>query len=141
YHPSDGPEVPAYVARPEGEGPHPAIVVCYELQGMADIPEGGPHMRDVAGRFADRGYVAIVPDVFAARGQFPRIEGGAVVGAPSDDAMIHDLIGAVDWLRGQPFVHREAIGVVGFCGGGRQALFLAARCPGLRAAASFYGRP
>jgi len=108
---------------------------------MADTPEGGPHMRDVAARFADRGYVAIVPDVYTARGEFPRIEEGAIVGAPTDEALITDLCGAAEWLRGQQFVKSEAIGVIGWCGGGRQALFLAARCPSLKAAASFYGRP
>jgi carboxymethylenebutenolidase len=141
YQSSDGPEVPAYVARPDGVGPYPSIVMCYELWGMADTPEGGPHMRDVAGRFASRGYVAMVPDVYTARGEFPRIEAGAIVGAPSDAAFESDLRSAVDWLRGQAYVARDAIGTIGWCGGGRQALFLAARCPGLRAAASFYGRP
>src|SRR5438445_9571723 len=79
-YPSDGQSVPAYVARPDGPGPHPAIVMCYELWGMAETPEGGPHMREVAARFADQGYVAIVPDVYTARGEFPRIEEGAIVG-------------------------------------------------------------
>jgi carboxymethylenebutenolidase len=141
YRSPDNVDVPSYIARPEGAGPFPAILMCYELWGMADTPEGGPHMRDVAARFASRGYVAMVPDVFAARDQFPRVEGGAIVGAPSDEAFEHDLVAAVDWLRAQSYVAGEAIGVIGWCGGGRQALFMAARCPGLRAAASFYGRP
>jgi carboxymethylenebutenolidase len=38
-------------------------------------------------------------------------------------------------------VAADRIGVIGWCGGGRQALFLAGRCHDLRAAASFYGRP
>src|SRR5688572_18226797 len=124
YRSPDGPEVSAYLARPEGSGPFPAMLMCYELWGMADTPEGGPHMRDVAGRFASRGYVAIVPDVYTARGEFPRVEGGAIVGAPSDEAFEHDLRAAVDWLREQPYVAADAIGVIGWCGGGRQALFL-----------------
>ncbi|HZT09159.1 MAG TPA: dienelactone hydrolase family protein [Chloroflexota bacterium] len=137
----DGLDVPAHLARPEGAGPHSAVVMCYELWGMADTPEGGPHMRDVAARFAAAGYVALIPDVYAARGESPRLENGAVVGGPSDEAAQTDLCAAVRWLADQPFVKGDAIGVIGWCGGGRYALFLAARCPNVRAAASFYGRP
>jgi carboxymethylenebutenolidase len=141
YQSSDGQKVPAYLARPDGAGPYPAILMCYELWGMADTPEGGPHMRDVAARFAKRGYAAIVPDIYAARGKFPQIEGGAIVGGPNDDEADRDLSAAVQWLRSQSYVNGDAIGVIGWCGGGRHALFLAARCPEVRAAASFYGRP
>ncbi len=138
---SDGQDVPTFLSRPDGPGPFPAILMCYELWGMADTPEGGQHMRDVAIRFANRGYVAIVPDIYAARGQFPRLEGGAIVGGPRDEDADRDLCAAVEWLRSQPYVAGDAIGAIGWCGGGRHALFLAARCPDLRATASFYGRP
>lgn len=141
YRTPDGREVPTYLARPEGAGPHPAILMCYELWGMADLPEGGPHMRDVAGRFAQEGYVAIVPDYYQALGEAPRLEGGTIVGGPSDDASDDALCAGARWLHTQPYVKADAIGVIGWCGGGRHALFLAARCPEVRAAASFYGRP
>lgn len=133
--------VQTYVARPEGDGPFPAILLCYEFWGMLEIPGGGPHMRDVAGRFAEQGYLAAVPDYYATRGQQPTMEGGTITGGPSDEASGQDLCQAVQWLRQRPDVQADHIGVIGWCGGGRQALFLAARCPDVRAAASFYGRP
>jgi carboxymethylenebutenolidase len=141
FRATDGATVSTYVARPAGTGPFPALVLGYEFWGMLDVPAGGPHMRDVAARFAAEGYVAAVPDYYAARGQQPTMEGGTIVGSPSDEQSTSDLRDCVHWLVGRPDVDAERIGVIGWCGGGRQALFLAANCPELRAAAAFYGRP
>jgi carboxymethylenebutenolidase len=141
YRAEDGAAVSTYLARPAGDGPFPAVLMAYEFWGMLEVPGGGPHMRDVAGRFAAAGYVAAVPDYYAARGQQPTMEGGTIKGGPSDERSGQDLELAVKWLKTLPFVAGERIGVVGWCGGGRQALFLAGRSRELRAAASFYGRP
>ena len=67
YTASDGATVNTFEARPNGDGPFPAMVMAYEFWGMLEVPAGGPHMRDVAQRFAQAGYVAIVPDYYAAR--------------------------------------------------------------------------
>jgi carboxymethylenebutenolidase len=141
YRAEDGAAVSTYLARPEGQGPFPAVLMAYEFWGMLEVAGGGPHMRDVAGRFAAEGYVAAVPDYYAARGQQPTMEGGTIKGGPSDERSGEDLALAVEWLRTLPYVKRDGVGVVGWCGGGRQALFLAGRSPNLQAAASFYGRP
>jgi carboxymethylenebutenolidase len=141
YPAPDGLPVQTYLARPAGDGPFPGILMCYELWGMLEIAGGGPHMRDVAARFAREGYVAIVPDYYATRGQQPSMQGGTIVGGPPDEEADEDLCAAVRWLQGQPYIQADRIGVIGWCGGGRHALFLAARCPELRAAAAFYGRP
>ena len=108
---------------------------------MLEVPGGGPHMRDVAGRFAAAGYVAAVPDYYAARGQQPTMEGGTIKGGPSDEQSGRDLEACVRWLAARPDVDGSHIGTIGWCGGGRQALFLAARSDAIRACASFYGRP
>lgn len=141
YTTADGTKVPVFLATPEGTGPFPAILMAYELWGMLEIPGGGPHMRDVAARFAAAGYVAAVPDYYTARGQQPRMEDGAIKGGPSDDQSISDLCDGARFLAGLSSVEAGRIGVIGWCGGGRQSLFLAARCPEVRAAAAFYGRP
>ena len=141
YRASDGIEITTYLARPGGAGPFPALVLGYEFWGMLEVPAGAPHMRDLAERFAAEGYVAAVPDYYAARGKQPTMEGGTIVGSPSDEESTSDLCDGVHWLATLPYVDPERIGVIGWCGGGRQALFLAARCAGVKAAASFYGRP
>ncbi len=141
YLADDGVSVATFLARPDGAGRFPALVMGYEFWGMLEVPGGGPHMRDVAGRFAEAGYVAAVPDYYAARGQQPTMEGGTIKGAPTDEQSGRDLEACVRWLGTLPYVAAGRIGTIGWCGGGRQALFLAARSDAIRAAASFYGRP
>ena len=54
----DGSEMGAYVARPRGEGPHPAMMVFQEALGV------NSQLRGVADRYAEAGYVAVAPDLF-----------------------------------------------------------------------------
>jgi carboxymethylenebutenolidase len=49
----------AYLACPEGDGPHPGVIVIHEIFGLSSF------IKDVAGRFADQGYVALAPDLFS----------------------------------------------------------------------------
>ena len=55
---SDGTTLPAYVAKPAGDGPHPAILVFQEAFGV------NAHIRDVVERFARAGYTALAPALF-----------------------------------------------------------------------------
>jgi len=141
YTAADGATVSTYLARPAASGPVPGIVMLYEFWGMLEVPGGGPHMREVAQRFARAGYAAAVPDYYAARGQQPTMEGGVISGGPSDEQADADLCEATRWLAAQPFVQGQQVGVIGWCGGGRHALFLAARCLDVAAAVGFYGPP
>jgi carboxymethylenebutenolidase len=140
YAAPDGTPVPTHLARPRGAGTFPGILLGYEFWGMLETPPGGPHMRELAARFAAAGYVAAIPDFYGARGKQPAMEGGVVVGLPPEDESANDLCAGVHWLAALPYVDAARVGVVGWCGGGRQALFLAARCPGIKAAATLYGR-
>src|SRR5256885_3098308 len=45
--------IPAYLARPSGDGVWPGVVVIHDLFGLMD------HTRDIAERFAYEGYVAL----------------------------------------------------------------------------------
>ncbi len=51
-------EMEGYLALPEGEGPFPALIVIQEIWGLVD------HIKDVAHRFANEGYVALAPDLY-----------------------------------------------------------------------------
>src|SRR5215212_8811318 len=51
-------EIEGYLALPEGEGTFPAVIVIQEIWGLVD------HIRDVAHRFANEGYVALAPDLY-----------------------------------------------------------------------------
>jgi carboxymethylenebutenolidase len=140
YPTRDGRRAPIFIARPDVPGQLPAIVMGYEVFGLTEAPEGGPHMREVAARFARDGYVAAIPDYYAARGKQPVITGNAVTGGPSEEEVAEDLLDALSWLKAQTYVAPDRIGAVGWCGGGRNVLVLAARAPEIRVAASFYGR-
>ncbi|HTW59053.1 MAG TPA: dienelactone hydrolase family protein [Terriglobales bacterium] len=129
----------AYVARPEGNIPHPGLMVFQEAFGV------NSHIRNVAERFAAEGYVAIAPELFH-RTAPPGFEGSygdfaAVVPhyqAVTSDAAEADALAAYDWLQSNSQVKADAISCVGFCMGGRVA-FLANSVLPLRAAVSFYG--
>ena len=58
----DGFDLPAYVARPEGEGPFPVVVVASEIFGLH------AYIQDVCRRLAKQGYVAMAPGYFARAG-------------------------------------------------------------------------
>src|SRR5439155_668689 len=57
----------AHVARPQGGGPHPGLLVFQEAYGV------NAHIKDVAGRFARAGYGGIAPALLdrAPRAQAP----------------------------------------------------------------------
>ena len=112
YLTRDGTPVTTHLAKPAGAGPFPALVLCYELWGMLEVPAGGPHMRDLASRFVAEGYVAIVPDYYAARGKQPSMRGGTIVNGPADEQSSRDLCDAVNWLSSQAYVDAARIGVV-----------------------------
>jgi carboxymethylenebutenolidase len=54
-------QLEGYIARPEGDGPFPGIVVIHEIFGLNE------NMKDTTRRFADQGYVALAVDLFAGR--------------------------------------------------------------------------
>lgn len=54
--------VPAYLARPRIDGPRPGVIVIHEIMGLTE------HIKSVANRFAEKGYVAFAPDLFARPG-------------------------------------------------------------------------
>lgn len=136
---ADAPAMSAYVARLEGKGPHPGLIVFQEAFGV------NAHIRDVTERFAREGYVAIAPELFhrtappgfeASYGDFPAIR--PHFDAITPGALEADIRAAYDWLGSNAQVNAGDISCVGFCMGGRAA-FLANSVLPVRKAISFYG--
>lgn len=129
----NGDQVPGYLARPEGEGPFPGVVVIQEWWGL------NAHIKDVTRRVAEQGFVALSPDLYR----------GAVADEPDDarrlamdldrPRAIKDIQGAVDYLVAQPFVVPKAAGVMGFCMGGGLAAMMAFQGQHVGATVIFYG--
>lgn len=133
--------MPAHLARPSERGARPAVIVVQEAFGLND------HVRDVAGRLAGEGWVALAPDLYYRGGPGRTAAYSdlttaiAMMAALTDDQIVADVDAAVEWLRAQPFVRGDRIAITGFCMGGRVSFLAAcALAPGkLAAAAPFYG--
>ncbi len=138
YPSTDGTPIKAYLTRPKKAGKLPAVVVIHQNRGLDD------HIRDVARRLAKAGYAALAPDLMSRLGgtdSFPNSDAVIAAIKKVDEEMItKDLIGAIDYLKGQNFVRPNKIGVVGFCWGGGNVLLIATRDKDLAAAVVYYGR-
>jgi carboxymethylenebutenolidase len=137
---ADGP-FSAYVARPQGEGPWPAVVVIQEIFGVNAV------MRETCDQIASfGGYIAICPDLFW------RIQPGIDItdqtkaewdlamdylGRFDTDKGIEDIRATIDLVRGRPECSGK-VGDVGFCLGGKLA-FLTATRTDADASVSYYG--
>jgi carboxymethylenebutenolidase len=134
---NDGTTMRAWMARPKEEGAYPGLLVFQEAFGV------NAHIRDIAGRFAREGFVAVAPELFHRTGagfdgrydDFP----SAVphMKALNDASMGADLRAAHDWVRGSIGAELP-IFAIGYCMGGRAA-FLAALTLPLAGAISYYG--
>jgi carboxymethylenebutenolidase len=130
-----GSPVGGYLARPDGVGPFPAVVVIHEVGGLTGS------IRATARRFAAEGYVALAVNLYARRPHalcILRIVVGATV-RPLDHGSIHDLRAALTYLAARPEVDAGRLGAIGFCMGGGFAIAWACRDNRLRAIAPFYG--
>jgi carboxymethylenebutenolidase len=96
----------AYLARPEGEGPFPGVVVIHEAFGLND------NIKAIADRFASEGYVALAVDLFAGRNRalcMARFMGGMLLRS-FDNRGIRDLKTALSVLAEQPGVDDARLG-------------------------------
>jgi len=102
-----------YLARPEGNGPFPAVVYLHGCLGLEDF-----RREAAAVQFTGWGYVSIVVDSFAPRGV-------------TEDCMARfsdrqaDALGALRYLSTLPFVDPRRIALVGIAKGGTSALEIA----------------
>ncbi|MCG7322465.1 dienelactone hydrolase family protein [Arsenicicoccus bolidensis] len=105
----------AYVARPEGSGPWPAVVMAMEAFGVND------DMRSHADRIAGWGYVVVVPDLYADGGAKRCLVATMRAMQSGTGRAFVDLETARLWAVAQPWCTGRA-GVIGFCMGGGFAL-------------------
>ncbi|WP_439680804.1 dienelactone hydrolase family protein [Embleya sp. MST-111070] len=132
---ADGP-MRVYVARPNVPATR-AVVVLQEAFGVND------HIRDIARRFAERGFLAVAPDLFHRNGvgtlDYDRhAEAMPLIGAIGADRIVMDVRAAVEHLTGEG-VTSDRTAVVGFCFGGRAAFTAATAIANLAATVVFYG--
>jgi len=130
-----GDEIEAYIARPEDDEKRGGVVVIHHMPGY----DRGT--KEIARRFAEMGYDAIMPNLYwrDAPGAAPddaaataRAKGGV-----PDERLIEDVGGAAAYLRALPTSNGK-VGVIGYCSGGRQSVLAACNLD-LDAAVDCYG--
>jgi carboxymethylenebutenolidase len=132
---SDGDEINAYLATPEGPGPFPGMAVIHHMPGWDEATT------EIVRKFAAHGYLAIAPNLHYREGRDASPDDAAAAsraaGGVPDQRLLGDLDGAVAYLRSLE-ASNQKVGVIGYCSGGRQA-FLAACSLDVDAAVDCYG--
>lgn len=138
YPSPDGFELPAYVARPEGEGPFPVVIVVSEIFGVHE------YIRDICRRLAKSGYAAVAPAFFvreedpAPLSDMRRIQ--QIVAAAGYEQVMGDIAATLEWVGLQAWADAGKVGITGFCWGGKVVWQAVARFSALDAGVAWYGR-
>jgi carboxymethylenebutenolidase len=135
YPDADGEALMGYLARPDDDGAYPAVIVLQEWWGLNE------HIMDVTNRFAQAGYIALAPDLYKGVVATEPDEARKLVMELDMDAAVGEISQAVTYLLEQGFVSGDAVGIVGFCMGGRIVLMSSLVEDRLGAAIAFYGSP
>ncbi|MFU8854186.1 dienelactone hydrolase family protein [Micromonospora sp. SL1-18] len=122
----------AYLARPDGDGPFPAVLFFTDAFGLR------PAMAGMAERIAARGYVVLVPNLFYRAGRAPLIDLSTLADADRRGALFkqlrpmmraltpevaaRDSAAYLDFLARQPGVASGPAAITGYCMGGMNAL-------------------
>lgn len=132
-----GSTMEVFLFRPQGDGPHPAILMAQHIPMGHTGLENDAFTITTAQRFADNGYVVAVPFIFH---WWPKSDPLEKKREESrDDWMVADMQAAFALLKAEPDVDATRIGMVGHCWGGRVAWLAACHLPQLAALATFYG--
>ena len=122
----------AYAALPDGEGKkNSAVILIQEWWGIND------HIRDIAGRYANEGYICVAPDLYRGKVTNDADEASRLMHALATEDGMATIRATVDEVGRRYGVER--LGITGYCMGGSFALRAACEIETLAAAAPFYG--
>ena len=131
----NGDKISAYVARPQGNGPFPGIVLIHHNPGWDEW------YFETTRKFAHYGYAAISHNLFQRAGEGRSDDVAAKVraeGGIPDAQAIGDTEGAATWLRTQPWLNGK-VGCIGSCSGGRLAFLYACHTKSIDALVELWG--
>jgi carboxymethylenebutenolidase len=138
----------AYVFRPDGEGPWPAVIF------YMDAPAIRPALFEMCERLAGHGYYVLLPDMFWRAGPYEPINlreafaseearrtiFGKFMSSTNPEKSTKDTGAFLAWLETQPDVKAGKVGCTGYCMGASLALRAAGNYPDrIAAAAGFHG--
>ena len=133
-------EMPAFVCISGKNRPKPAVIVLMEAFGLTQ------HIKDVAMRIANEGYLAIAPDLYYRDLPNNKFGYNEVESATSmmysldfDKTVEEDIKATLDYLKSRSDVYKDRIGVTGFCFGGSMTFYTATKFSSeIAVAAPFY---
>jgi carboxymethylenebutenolidase len=122
-----------FLASPEKDGKHPAMIVIHESSGLNDW------VKEQTEKLAEQGYVSLAVDLYAGKTATDPAETHELMRKLSQEKAIKDLKAAVDYLATRPDVKPESIGAIGWGMGGGLAIQLATHEPRLKVCVVNYG--
>jgi carboxymethylenebutenolidase len=122
-----------YVTTPEGAGPSPAVVVIQHAGGVDEF------VRTMTDRIAEAGFAGIAPDLYHRDDPDSGDDPLTRMSRLRDPNIIEYVNAAIEHVKTLPEARADAIGITGFCMGGRVTFLMAATNPDLKAAVIFYG--
>jgi len=120
----------AYVARPDGDATA-VVILIQEWWGIND------HIRDIAGRYANEGYICVAPDLYRGKLAKDSTEAAQLMQALAIEDGLETIRAAIVETKRTHNVQK--VGITGYCMGGTFALRAACEIIELAAAAPFYG--
>lgn len=139
---------PAYVYRPDGNGPWPGVLVFMDGIGIR------PAMLEIGERLAAGGYFVLLPDLYYRSGPYAPMDAKTVFTDPEQRKVLMDKFMSLatpanimsdtkaflDYLDAHRDVKKGGIGTTGYCMGGLMSLTAAGTYPDrIVAAASYHG--
>jgi carboxymethylenebutenolidase len=132
---ANGDTIHTYIARPDGPGPYPGVVLINHAPGWDEF------YREFSRRFAEHGFIAIAPNIFDRAGGGTPDEQAAKMradGGVADASVIGDAEAAMKWIKAQPMSNGK-VGVIGSCSAGRHAALVASSVQGFDAVTVLWG--
>ena len=124
--------VDGFLSRPSAGNERPAIVLVHGYRGLDD------GQRTVTRRFAQEGFVCLSPDLFHGK-TYHTLEDCALKKTSLDiPRAVHNIADSVPYLRKLPWVGDKKVAVLGFCMGGRLALYALAQSKAFAAGVIYY---
>ncbi len=132
--PSSAGEASAVLVLPDGDTRGPGVVLLQEYWGI------NQQIQTVAQRWADVGFVTIVPDLYHGQTASTAEEAGALMKALDFGKAVQEIAGAVSFLKGHERCSSQ-VAITGYCLGGALSFAAAVGIRGLSAVVPFYGLP
>jgi carboxymethylenebutenolidase len=130
-----GEGVKGYLARPNDNQQHPALILIHDWWGLKDS------FRQFAENFAKLGYVALAVDLYDGKSAATRDEARTLATGVSQNvpAAFDNLKSAVAYLKNRTDVDPTRLAAIGWCFGGGWSYQIAKNNLGVKASIIYYG--